>query len=123
MRDEELTEKVIGAGIAVHRELGPGLLESVYEECLCYELGRGRIACARQVPVAVRYRDILLEGGFRVDVLVEGRLIVEVKAGERNPALHAAQILTYMRLGGFGVGLLLNFNNAKFTDGMKRFAI
>jgi len=107
----------------VHRELGPGLLESVYEECLCYELLRNGIEFARQLPVAVRYREVLLENGFRLDVLVHGSLVVEVKAGERNLPLHTAQILTYMRLGGFRVGLLMNFNSVKLADGVRRFAI
>lgn len=121
--DGGLTARVIGAGIAVHRELGPGLLESVYEECLCYELQRAGIAFARQVPVAVRYRDIQLESGFRLDVLVETRLVVEIKAADRNLPLHAAQILTYMRLGGFRIGLLMNFNSVKLADGVRRFAL
>ena len=124
--DEEdggLTARVIGAGIAVHRELGPGLLESVYEECLCYELQRSGIAFARQVPVAVRYRDNELEAAFRLDVLVEGVLVVEIKAAERNLPLQTAQVLTYMRLGGFRVGLLMNFNSVKLTDGVRRFAL
>ncbi len=123
MEAEALTERVIGAGITVHRLLGPGLLESVYEECLGVELRRSGIACERQAAIAVSYRDVQLESGFRIDLLVENMLVVEIKAGDRNLPLHSAQILTYMRLGGFRVGFLLNFNTVKLVDGMKRFAL
>ena len=123
MAAEALTEQVIGAGITVHRVLGPGLLESVYEECLGLELQRSGIAHVRQAAIAVSYRDVQLQSGFRIDVLVENMLVVEIKASERNVPLHSAQVLTYMRLGGFRTGLLLNFNTVKLIDGLKRFAL
>jgi len=116
----ELTERVIGAAIAVHRALGPGLLESAYEHCLLLELEAREMAVRRQVPVDLAYRGQVVAGAYRIDLLVEEAVVVEVKAVERMLPLHASQVLTYVRLAGHKVGLLLNFNVDRLADGMKR---
>jgi GxxExxY protein len=107
---DPLTDLVIGFAIEVHRHLGPGLLESAYEECLCYELGHKGVAFRRQVPLPVVYKSVRLDCGYRMDVVVDSRLILEIKSAERLMPIHEAQVLTYMRLSGIGTGLLLNFN-------------
>jgi GxxExxY protein len=117
---EQVTEQVIGAAIEVHRELGPGLLESVYEECLCHELGLRGLEFRRQVPLPVRYKGADLDAGCRIDVLVEDAVVVEVKAVERLLGVHEAQLLTYLRLANKKVGLLLNFNVPRLKDGIVR---
>ena len=117
---EGITVQVIGAAIDVHRELGPGLLESVYEECLCHEIGVRGLAFTRQVAVPVRYKDVDLDAGCRIDMLVEDAVIVEVKAVEQLLGVHEAQLLTYLRLAGKRIGLLLNFNVAVLKDGIVR---
>jgi GxxExxY protein len=115
-----LSEAVIGAAIAVHRELGPGLLESAYEACLEYELlDRGYIV-ERQHPLPVRYRGILVDCGFRLDLRVNALLILELKAAERLEKIHEAQLHTYLRLTGLHLGLLMNFNVVRMVDGIKR---
>ncbi|HBB96429.1 MAG TPA: GxxExxY protein [Blastocatellia bacterium] len=116
----QLTERIIGAGIAVHRVLGPGLLESAYQECLCQELVLRHIPFERQVPIPLEYRGIRLEAGYRLDVLVAGKVVVEVKAMEGIAPIHEAQLLTYLRLGGWKVGLLMNFNVVVLKDGIRR---
>ena len=118
-----LTGRVIALAIDVHRELGPGLLESAYEECLCYELKRSVISHARQVPLPVRYKEVRLECGYRMDIVVEGKLVVEVKAVERLLPIHDAQMLTYLRLSGIRLGLLMNFNNVVLREGLRRLAL
>ena len=105
-----LSERVIGLAVDVHRQLGPGLLESAYEECLCFELSRDGIAHSRQVPLPVVYKDVRLDCGYRMDLVVETQLIVEIKAVERLLPLNDAQMLTYLRLSRCKVGLLMNFN-------------
>lgn len=115
-----LTEKVIGFAIEVHRQLGPGLLESAYEECLCYELRQGGISFRRQVPLPVVYKSMRLDCGYRIDVVVEEQAILELKTVERLMPIHEAQILTYLKLSGLHTGLLLNFNCAVLKDGMRR---
>src|SRR5947209_3019876 len=112
-----LTEKIIGFAIEVHRHLGPGLLESAYEECLGYELMQNSIGFQRQVPLPVVYKSVRLDCGYRIDLLVENRLILELKAVERLMPIHEAQVLTYMRLSGTPTGLLLNFNTPTLKDG------
>src|SRR5947209_4277188 len=114
---EELTEVVIGAAIEVHKELGPGLLESAYDECLCYELAHRGVSFRRQVPVPVRYKEVLLDCGYRIDVLVEDALVLELKAIERILPVHQAQLLTHLRLLEKKVGLLFNFHVAVLTRG------
>ncbi len=121
LAERALTEQVIGAAIEVHRTLGPGLLESVYEACLCRELLHRDIPFESQVPISVAYRDVRLDQGFRIDILVSNVLVIEIKATEHLLALHHAQILTYLRLGGFRFGLLMNFNTVRLTEGLRRF--
>ena len=118
--EEKLTEQVIGAGMDVHRILGPGLMESVYEECLCYELGLRGLSYARQVAVRVMYKDLDVPCGYRADIVVNDSVLVELKAVERILAVHEAQLLTYLRLTGVRVGLLFNFNVAILKKGIVR---
>ena len=117
---DALSEKTIGAAIEVHKALGPGLLESAYAECLCYELSQRGIRFAREVPVPVRYKAVLLDCGFRLDLLIEDQLVLELKAVEKLDGVHDAQLLTYLRLTGKRVGLLLNFNVELLRDGIRR---
>jgi GxxExxY protein len=119
----ELSERVIGLAIDVHRQLGPGLLESVYEECLCFELRHAGMAYGRQVPLALVYKTIRLECGYRMDVVVERQLIIEIKAVEQLLPIHEAQMLTYLRLSGHRVALLMNFNNVALKNGLRRFVL
>lgn len=120
---EALTREVIGCAITVHRELGPGMLESIYEECLCMELIRMGIPFERQHPVPVAYRGTPVGVGFRIDVLVAGEVVVEIKAVEQVLPVHESQLLTYLRFGGDRVGLLMNFHARSLTDGLKRFSL
>lgn len=121
MEMNDLTYQVIGAAIDVHRILGPGLLEKVYQECLAHELSKRLLIAEVEVPMTVIYDDLKFDSGYRIDLLVENRLVLELKSVEAISDLHKAQILTYMKLGGFSHGLLINFNVAKLTDGIKRF--
>jgi GxxExxY protein len=105
--NDRLTERVIGLAIEVHRQLGPGLLESAYEECLCYELGQAELAFRRQVALPIVYKSVRLDCGYRLDVAVENRLILELKTAERLLPIHEAQVITYLRLSGIPTGLLL----------------
>lgn len=107
----------------VHRELGPGMLERAYEQCLCLELQSHAIAFERQVPVPVTYKSSVIESAFRVDLLVAGVLVVEIKAVDALLPVHTAQVLTYLRFGGFPVGLLMNFNSQRLLDGLKRISL
>jgi GxxExxY protein len=115
-----LTERVIGLAIDVHRQLGPGLLESAYEECLCYELAHAKLGFRRQVALPVVYKSVRLDCGYRLNVVVENRLILELKTVERLLPVHQAQIITYLRLSGIPTGLLLNFNSAVLKQGIRR---
>ncbi len=119
----DLSERVIGLAIDVHRHLGPGLLESAYEECLSFELNQSGIRYLRQVPLPVVYKDVRLECGYRMDMVVENELILEIKAVERITAVHEAQMLTYLRLSKCHVGLLMNFNSMTLKDGLRRFVL
>lgn len=114
---EALTESVIGAAIEVHRGLGPGLLESAYEECLCHELALRGIPFKRQVPLPVEYKGVKLDCGYRLDLVVQDSLILELKCTEHILAVHEAQILAYLKMTGKRVGLILNFNVAVLTRG------
>ena len=118
-----LTDQVIGLAIGVHRALGPGLLESAYEECLCYELTSHKIPFKRQVALPVSYKSVHLECGYRVDVVVADRLILELKTVEKILPIHEAQLLTYLKLSGIQTGLLLNFHTKLFKDGIKRMVL
>lgn len=121
MENRDLSEKVIGLCIEVLRHLGPGLLESAYEECLCYELVKSGLQFERQKPIPVTYKEVSLDCGFRMDVLVEERLLLELKSVERIVPIHEAQILTYLKLSDIRVGLLINFNTVILSKGIKRF--
>jgi GxxExxY protein len=114
---EELTEKVIGAAIEVHRALGPGLLESAYEECLCRELGLRGLAFERQVPLPVEYKGVKLDCGYRLDLIVQDEVILELKCIEKVLSVHEAQLLTYLKLTGKHVGLIINFNVSTLVRG------
>ena len=116
----ELSGAIIGAAIEVHRELGPGLLESIYEHCLARELKEAGIPFLRQHPVPVRYKGELLDLGFRLDLWVDQRIIVEIKAVDLLHEVHRAQLLSYLRLTENKLGLLINFNEAKLKDGVQR---
>ena len=121
MNINEITEKIIGCAIEVHRYLGPGLLESAYEECLVYELQKAGLKAERQKPVPVIYKEIKLDCGYRMDVLVEGQVIVELKAVDAFSPVHEAQILTHMKFADKPVGLLINFNVTLLKNGIKRY--
>lgn len=120
LEEEQLTEAIIGAAIEVHKTLGPGLLESVYEECLCHELHLRDISFQRQVELPIAYKAVKLESGCRIDLVVEDAIVVEVKSVEDLRPVHEAQLLTYLRLSGRRVGLLLNFGAARLRDGILR---
>ena len=123
MTDNDITRNVIGAAIEVHKRLGPGLLESAYEECLVHELQLRNLRIERQVSVPVVYRETKLECGYRIDLLVESRVIVELKSVEGLAPIHEAIILTYLRLSGHRIGLLINFNVSVLKDGVRRFIV
>ena len=123
MTDNELTGGIIGAAIEVHRCLGPGLLESCYEECLAHELQVRSVAFERQKGLPVVYKNVRLECGYRIDLLVDSRIVVELKAIEAIALVHEAIVLTYLRLSGCNIGLLINFNVAVLKDGIRRFRL
>ena len=123
MEFDELSRSVIGCAIEVHRNLGPGLLESTYRQCLACELSHAGILFQMEVPLPVRYKDILLDCGYRIDLLVRGELIVEIKSVEALLPIHQAQILTCMRLANIPIGLLINFNVTRLQTGIKRFVL
>lgn len=123
MEFDELSRKVIGCAIEVHRNLGPGLLESTYRQCLACEPSRENIPFQMELAVPVRYKELLLDCGYRIDLLVSGDLIVEIKSVETLLLIHHAQILTYIRLAAVPVGLLINFNLTKLRNGIKRFVL
>ncbi|MBM4262331.1 MAG: GxxExxY protein [Deltaproteobacteria bacterium] len=123
MKFEELSEQALGCAIEVHRQLGPGLLESTYEQCLAYELGQVKIPFKLQVELPVEYKQIKLDCGYRIDLLIDDRIIVELKSVEHLLTIHEAQILTYMKLSGISVGLLINFNVTVLKRGVRRFVI
>ena len=116
-----LTQQIIGAAIEVHRHLGPGLLESAYESCLAYELGQSGLLVERQKALPIVYKEIKVDQGYRLDLLVEGQVVVELKAVDRFTHVHEAQILSYLRFSGCKVGLLINFNVKLLKNGIRRF--
>ena len=120
---DPLTEKIIGCAIEVHRALGPGLLESAYEQCLARELSLNDVPFRLQVPIPVEYKGVHLDCGYRIDVLVDEQVILELKSVERTLALHEAQLLTYMKLATIAKGLLINFNVKRLVDGIRRFRL
>lgn len=119
----DLTGAVIGAAIEVHRTLGPGLLESIYEECLCKELSFRNIAYEKQKEIPIEYKGIILNTKYRIDIIAEKKLILEIKACENLMPIHEAQILTYLKLTRCKVGLLINFNVPVLKNGIKRFIL
>jgi GxxExxY protein len=119
----DCTRQIIGLAIKIHRALGPGLLEEVYEEYLCWELEQNGLAFARQVTIPLVYQGIRLPRGYRADLVVEGSVIIEIKSVEHILPVHMSQVLTYLRLGGYRIGLLINFNNKLLKDGLHRFVL
>jgi GxxExxY protein len=119
-RFAQLTEQIIGAAIEVHRQTGPGLMESVYEECLCYELSQLGLRFQRQVHLPLSYKGIKLDCGFKMDLVVEDSVVLELKTVDQLLPIHSAQLLTYLKLSGKEVGLLINFNEPVLTKGLKR---
>jgi len=120
---DDLSNKVLGCAIEVHRELGPGLLESAYEQCLAYELNQARIPFRLQVGLPVEYKQTKLDCGYRIDLLLEDKLIVELKTVDQLLKIHEAQVLTYMKLAKMKVGLLINFNVPMLRKGIKRLVL
>jgi GxxExxY protein len=118
--DKELTHQIIGAAIEVHKLLGPGLLESTYEECLCNELAQHGLSFERQKPIPVVYKDVKLDCGYRLDILVSDRVILELKSVGSLAPIHDAVMLTYLKLSGHRLGLLINFNVQILRDGIRR---
>ena len=118
--DDDFSEKIIGAFIEVHRHLGPGLLESAYEQCVCHELSLLGLPFERQRAVPVAYKGVLLNCGYRLDIVVSGRLIIEIKAVERLLPIHKAQVLTYLKLTKIDTALLVNFSVPVLKDGLRR---
>lgn len=120
---DEISERVIGAAISVHRELGPGLLESAYQACLAFELRESGLQLQTQVPLPVVYRGVKLDCGYRLDFVVEGQLLIELKAVEKLQAIHEAQVLSYLKLSGIRLGLLMNFHSQLLKDGIRRLVL
>lgn len=120
MKLNKITEIIIGAAIEVHRKLGPGLLESAYQKCLLYELMNQGLSVEEEVPRPIIYKDIHLNHGYRLDLLVEDRVVVEIKTVETFTDVHLAQVLTYLKLGDYKLGLLINFNVSLLKNGIKR---
>lgn len=123
MKHEELTRDAIGCAIEVHNILGPGLLESTYEQCLARELSLNNIPFRLQVPIPIEYKGVNLDCGYRIDILIEDKLILELKSIKKMLPIHEAQILTYMKLCHIRVGLLINFNVTMLKQGIKRFVL
>ena len=119
-REDQCSKEIIGAAIEVHRYLGPGLLESTYEECLCREFAIQGLYFERQKPLGVLYKDVKLDCGYRLDIVVEGLVILELKTVDSIQPIHEAQLLTYLKLSKLNLGILLNFNVAMLKDGIKR---
>ena len=120
MRENEISNKIIGCAIEVHKKLGPGLLESAYKECLCYELTTSNLKVLKELPMPIIYKEVKLNHGYRLDLLVENRVVIEIKTVEGFTDVHLAQVLTYLHLGNYKLGLLLNFNVTKLKNGIKR---
>jgi len=120
MNENEISKRIIGLGIDIHQSLGPGLLESAYKECLYYRLQREGIFVEKEKPMPLVYEKVKLECGYRIDLLVNRMVVVEIKSVETLNEVHFAQTLTYMKLGGYKLGLLINFNVSLLKDGIKR---
>ena len=120
MSENEISSKIIGAAIEVHKQLGPGLLESTYETCLAFELKQMGLDVKQQQALPVVYKEVKLEAGYRIDLLVENKVIVEIKSVDALADIHTAQLLTYLKLKDLKLGLLINFNSVRVVDGLKR---
>jgi len=120
MEYKELTEKIIKCAMDVHTALGPGLLENAYQECLCYKLCKEGFAVKKEWPLPLIFEGIQLDCGYRIDILVEDKIVIELKSVKKIEDIHMAQILTYLKLGKFKVGLIINFNVSSLKDGIKR---
>jgi GxxExxY protein len=119
---KKLSEEILGSAIKIHKILGPGLLESVYQNCLFYELEKKNIKCQKEVILPVQYEDLNFESGFHADLIVDDKIIIEIKSLERMGDIHRAQILTYLKLTNYPLGLLINFGSSKLVNGFSRFA-
>jgi GxxExxY protein len=119
--ENRLSNIILGAAIEVHKALGPGLLESAYQECLAYELIHRGLKVAKEHPLPIIYKEVKLDHGYRLDLLVENKVVIEIKTVEEFTDVHSAQVLTYLRLGGYKLGLLINFHVLKLKQGIKRF--
>lgn len=120
MTENQLTQIIIGCAINIHKQLGPGLLESAYQECLAYELEGAGLSIKREVPMPIVYKEVKLNHGYRIDILVENKIVIEIKSVDSLNDIHLAQTLTYLRLGKFKLGLLLNFNTPVLKKGIRR---
>lgn len=120
MSENEISSKIIGAAIEVHKQLGPGLLESTYETCLAYELKQMGLDVKQQQALPVVYKEVKLDAGYRIDLLIENKVIIEIKSVEALADIHTAQLLTYLKLKDLKLGLLINFNSVRVIDGLKR---
>ena len=120
MTENEISNKIIGCAIDVHKQLGPGLLESAYQECLFYELQQAGLKVEKEKPMPIVYKEVKLDHGYRIDLLVEEKVVIEIKTVETLNDVHTAQVLTYLRLGNYKLGLLLNFQVSMLKNGMKR---
>jgi GxxExxY protein len=123
IENDLLTEKIIGCAIEVHRGLGPGLLESAYEECLCFEFDRAQLAHEKEVPLPIIYKAVKLDCGYRMDIVVEDRVVIELKTVDRLMPIHEAQLLTHLKLSRIKTGLLMNFNTAALREGLHRLVL
>lgn len=123
MTTDIITQKVIGCAIEVHRQLGPGLLESSYESCLMYELQQMGIEAVNQFELPITYKNIEINAGYRLDILIPDELIIELKAVDKLAPIHSAQLITYLKLSGIKTGLLINFNVSKLVNGIKRISV
>jgi GxxExxY protein len=122
MNENEISNRIIGLSISVHQSLGPGLLESAYKECLYYRLVKDGFMVEKEKPMPLIYEEVKLDCGYRIDILVEKKVVIEIKSVEALNDVHFAQTLTYMKLGGYKLGLLINFNVTLLKDGLKRIA-
>lgn len=120
MRENELSKIIIGCAIEVHKQLGPGLLESAYQECLYYELKQVGLSVQKEKPMPIVYKEVKLDHGYRIDLLVEERIVIEIKTVDVLNDVHTAQVLTYLKLGNYKLGLLLNFQVSVLKNGIKR---
>lgn len=120
MIENEISKKIIGCAIEVHKQLGPGLLESAYQECLYYELKQAGLKVKKEKPMPIVYKEVKLDHGYRIDLLVEEKVVIEIKTVEAFNDVHTAQVLTYLRLGKYKLGLLFNFQTTVLKSGIKR---